>query len=604
MSNIFGDLKSLRASDRAELEKLSQKRTRSEELIDVELAKRTAKIAARLNKQIALLIGRDGRVEQVALGSKDRLYLPDLGRYRLDMARLRRLRVVIFVPSSDDRLTEHSAEPIHALDSRPRRGGNRSEFVDALDFPDDFLTDLEKLRLDALLLIAVGINGLPGPFSLAHLEPKGHDRNASGKLKAPAREQRGIRCYYGRELHDLDLNFGEFIAELETEISRSVTRTFDTKGDKTVLVGAYTDGGSDAAASMEELKELARTAGLNISDVIIQRRKSLDPRTVIGAGKVEQVVLQCLNLGADLLIFDRELSPSQLRSITNLTELRVLDRSMLILDIFAQRARSSEGRLQVELAQLKYSLPRLTERDSGLSRLSGGIGGRGPGETKLEISRRRVRDRIADLEKRIDKVASQRGLRRSRRQERGVPVVAIIGYTNSGKSTLLNALTKGDVLVENKLFATLDPSSRRMRFPNDREVVFVDTVGFIRELPDELVAAFRATLEEVGEADLLVQLVDASNPDFRQQIDVVTQTLSDLGFAEKSRILVFNKIDLLSDFETRALLTNYQALAVSAVQRRGFENLISRIQGELAESFKGQDPGHFLRSKEYLSDQE
>jgi GTP-binding protein HflX len=267
---------------------------------------------------------------------------------------------------------------------------------------------------------------------------------------------------------------------------------------------------------------------------------------------------------------------------------------MLILDIFAQRAKSSEGRLQVELAQLKYSLPRLTERDTGLSRLSGGIGGRGPGETKLEVSRRRARDRIAELERRIDKVAEQRGLRRERRQSRGVPVVAIVGYTNAGKSTLLNALTKGDVLVENKLFATLDPSSRRMRFPNEKEVIFVDTVGFIRELPKELVAAFRATLEEVGEADLLVHVVDGSHIELRNQLEVVKETLASLGFGEKPRILVINKVDLLSELEAKSLVNTLGGLAVSALRRDGFQELIMRIQDELNRTFPGRDPGGFL----------
>ncbi|MBP9838578.1 MAG: GTPase HflX, partial [Proteobacteria bacterium] len=310
-------------------------------------------------------------------------------------------------------------------------------------------------------------------------------------------------------------------------------------------------------------------------------------------GKIEELVLHCLDLGAELVIFDRELSPGQLRSVTNLTELKVLDRSMLILDIFAQRAKSSDGRLQVELAQLKYSLPRLTETDTGLSRLTGGIGGRGPGETKLEISRRRARDRVNDLEKRIQNISKQRDLRRERRQERGVPVVAIVGYTNAGKSTLLNALTKGEVLVENKLFATLDTSSRRMRFPNEKEVIFTDTVGFIRELPQELLAAFKATLEEVGEADVLIHLVDASNDEFKKQIDVVNATLDNLHFTDKPRLLVFNKTDLLSEIEVKGLAHGFECLMISAEKRIGFEPLIKRVQELLQETFKGQDPGRF-----------
>lgn len=315
---------------------------------------------------------------------------------------------------------------------------------------------------------------------------------------------------------------------------------------------------------------------------------------MVGKGKLESIVLEALDLGVDLIIFDKELSPGQLRSITNSTELRVLDRSMLILDIFAQRAVSSEGRLQVELAQLRYSLPRLTETDTGLSRLTGGIGGRGPGETKLEIGRRRARKRITDLEKKISKVTAQRDLRRERRRERGVPVVALVGYTNAGKSTLLNCLTSSKVVAEDKLFATLDPTTRRMRFPDEREVVFVDTVGFIRELPKELVSAFRATLEEIGEADLLIHVVDSTNPECEKQITVVRETLAGLGYGSHPEILVFNKVDRLSVLERESFKKHFDSLAISAINREGMEKLITAVQKNLAENFKGLDPGSFV----------
>ncbi|MCL4135577.1 UNVERIFIED_CONTAM: hypothetical protein GTU68_059258 [Idotea baltica] len=402
-----------------------------------------------------------------------------------------------------------------------------------------------------------------------------------------------IATLHLRDLFSFELDFEEFISEVENSFKSTRTKGFDTSKDHAVLVGAYTGGSKNNAASMEELRELARTAEIQVLDVVVQNRRSLDPKTVVGKGKLEEIVLHCLELGADLLIFDRELSPGQLRTITNLTELRVIDRSMLILDIFAQRAKSSEGRVQVELAQLRYTLPRLSDKDTGLSRLAGGIGGRGPGETKLEISRRRTRDRITELEKRIEKIAKQRGLRRERRQMRGVPVVAIVGYTNAGKSTLLNSLTKGTVFADNKLFATLDPSSRRMRFPNEREVVFVDTVGFIRELPDELVAAFRATLEEVGEADLLVHVVDSNNPDMKEQIEVVVKTLGDLSFDDKPRMLILNKCDLLSPIERSAVVRATGGMEVSAVERIGIEKLMLSVQDALRESFEGRDPGRF-----------
>lgn len=579
MSVYFGDSHSLRASEKSALERLANKRSNPSEVIDSDLARQAAKLAASLGAYIGLLLGRDGRVAQVVLGSKTRLYLPDLGRFRLNQARLRRLRLVVLVPDGERILQQHGSH---------FNGSGRDCIAPTI--ANDLLTDLEKLRLDLVAVFAVTGEGALGPVSVAHLDPAGHHND---RLKKSNGRHRAVLFHHAKDIHALKLNCEELVSSLEAEFTVHAEQGFEVGKDRAILVGAYMSSLREANASMEELTELARTAGVSVVDTLIQRRKKLDPKTLIGVGKIEEIVLQSLDLGANLLIFDRELAPGQLRSITKATDLRVIDRSMLILDIFAQRATSSEGRLQVELAQLKYSLPRLTETDSGLSRLTGGIGGRGPGETKLEISRRRIRDRIADLEKRIDRLACQREVRRNLRQSRGVPVVAIVGYTNAGKSTLLNALTKGEVLVESKLFATLDPSSRRMRFPNDKEVIFVDTVGFIRELPKELVSAFRATLEEVGEADLLVQVVDASNPEMKEQIDVVSETLASLGYGDKPKILVLNKTDLLSEIEVQMLKNSLGALAISALKRDGFVELISRVQDSLLHNFSGQDPGRF-----------
>lgn len=590
---ITGEIKGLKPAEKAELDRISQRRSRAQDLIDPDLARRASALCARLGSQLGLLIGRDGRIVSVVVGTKDRLYLPDLGRFRLDSARLRALRLVVFIPEVEPRLAELPRDITPLRPERERVRMRAGQTVLAFPFPQDFIADLEKLRLDAVMLVGVVAEGRPGPISLAYLELRELSRGGY---------ERKVRFHFGRDLADVEVNFEDFVVNLEGQFVSAAPTATEVKSGKALLVGAYTGSLAQAQASMDELQELARTAGVGILDVVIQRRRTLDPRTVIGKGKLEELVLHSLDLGADLLLFDRELSPSQLRTITNLTELKVLDRSMLILDIFAQRAKSREGRLQVELAQLKYSLPRLTEKDSGLSRLTGGIGGRGPGETKLEIGRRRVRDRIADLESKIEKVADERQLRRSRRQARGVPVVAIVGYTNAGKSTLLNTLTKSDVLSEHKLFATLDPSSRRMRFPNEREVVFVDTVGFIRELPKELLNAFRATLEEVGEADLLLHIVDATSRELLPQIRVVNETLAGLGFAEKSKILVLNKCDLLSVPEAGSLVNAVavefpefkQVLRVSAVSREGIEKMLLVIQEKLIESFTGQDPGRFL----------
>jgi GTP-binding protein HflX len=294
------------------------------------------------------------------------------------------------------------------------------------------------------------------------------------------------------------------------------------------------------------------------------------------------VLLRAMQLGAEVVIFDHDLTPGQARAISEATELKVVDRTMLILDIFAQHATSRDGKLQVELAQLRYALPRLIEKNTMMSRLTGGpggvagLGGRGPGETKLELSRRRARDRVHLLEKKLGELGDDRRLRRQRRTRRDLPIVAICGYTNAGKSTLLNALTDADVVAENKLFATLDPVSRRLRFPEEREVIITDTVGFIRDLPKELVAAFRATLEEMHDADLLLHVVDASDPDHDQHIEAVGTILSDLGLAEKPRILVWNKLDRVPELE-RTALRRQGGFLVSALDRTSFGPLLEGI---------------------------
>jgi GTP-binding protein HflX len=316
-------------------------------------------------------------------------------------------------------------------------------------------------------------------------------------------------------------------------------------------------------------------------DVIVQRRAEADPRFLVGRGKLQQILMRAMQLGADTVIFDQDLTPSQARAVSDFTELKILDRTMLILDIFAQHATSRDGKLQVELAQLKYALPRLVEKNTMMSRLTGGIGGRGPGETKLELGRRRARERIRLLERRQVGVAAERRLRRQRRGERAVPIVAIVGYTNAGKSTLLNALTEGNARAEDKLFATLDPISRRLRFPREREVVLTDTVGFIRDLPADLVAAFRATLEELADADLLVQVVDLSDDDHEQQVSAVQSILADLELAEKPRLLAGNKTDRLNAAEAERRAASLGAVPLSALDRSSLAPLLTAIEHDL-----------------------
>jgi len=329
---------------------------------------------------------------------------------------------------------------------------------------------------------------------------------------------------------------------------------------------------------MEELRELAISSGLNIMEELIQFRPSIDPKLVIGKGKIQDLAIRSMQVGADVIVFAQELSPRQLRTISEFIDLKVIDRTQLILDIFAQHAHTRDGKIQVELAQLNYLLPRLVGKYPALSRLRGGIGLRGPGETKLEIDRRRVRDRISRLERQVENLGKARGQRRLQRNKKRLPIISIIGYTNAGKSTLLNTLTRSHVRVEDKLFATLDPSSRRLRFPREKDVIITDTVGFIRDLPPELVKAFRSTLEELDEADLLLNIVDLSNPNYLSQMASVEQFLQEIHLQKIPQILVFNKIDRVGGHEVVKVTDKFGSVAISALKGQGLDELMGRIE--------------------------
>ncbi|HEY6330807.1 MAG TPA: GTPase HflX [Blastocatellia bacterium] len=465
------------------------------------------------------------------------------------------------------------------------------------ELTQDDLTDLALLRLDLMAAVQVDADGLPGTLTAAYLLPAHMESGPEDSLRGPdeflSSTDAGEANKPARPtpfgvlgpVHpgQLDTDFIAFITSLEEEMARARrVRSPRDKRERAILVGVTSGSRLQAQESLDELKELARSGEVVVLDTIVQHRNRLDPRSLIGRGKLQELIIRSLQLGADVIIFDQELTTSQARIIGDATDLKIIDRTQLILDIFAQRARSREGKIQVELAQLKYMLPRLTGSGSEMSRLMGGIGGRGPGETKLEVDRRRVRDRIHQLEKEIGRIRTSRQVRRTRRQRRDVAILSLVGYTNSGKSTLLNSLTNSAVVAEDLMFATLDPTSRRLRLPRDREVIINDTVGFIRDLPPDLIEAFRATLEELEESDLLVHVVDISNPHFESHISAVEKILADLRLASIPRIMVFNKADLLPADEAANLGRAFGATVVSAINSATLLPLVERAAAALA----------------------
>ncbi len=503
-----------------------------------ELAREIAFQSFSLNRQIGLLINRRGEISIVILGDAKGIFIPNLDAFRAASTRFKGLRLIH---------THLSGE----------------------ELSDEDLTDMSHLRLDLAGALEVRPDGSPGKLFWAHLIPE----NPQGDYWL---------IHEPQEPHRLDLNFQSFMAALEDEFAKKQkTRKIDA-AEKAILVRLETNPSADAEASVDELGQLAETCGVAVFDRQIQYRREPDPKYMVGRGKLATIDLRATQIGANLLIFDHELTPAQVRSISDFTGMKVVDRTQVILDIFAHRAHSREGKIQVELAQLKYLLPRLMHKDTSLSRLAGGIGGVGPGETKLEIDRRRIRERITRLEKDLKSIAKSRGQRRGRREKSGLPVISIVGYTNAGKSTLLNTLTQSAVLAEDKLFATLDTKSARLRFPRDTEAVITDTVGFIRNLPKELMSAFRATLDELHQADLLLHVIDVANERFEEQVAAVEKILEDLDISDKPAIRVFNKADRFEDKENlQALCRRFEAVAVSALDKKTLWGLLEKIEAAL-----------------------
>jgi GTP-binding protein HflX len=544
LNTVSGNVVGLKPSQMHALERVYRRRLRPAEIVSGELATYLSEVSREIERQVGILANRRGDVEHVFVGDASRIVLPEIGRIRAGRGRFRGLRLVH---------THLRNEPLTR----------------------DDLVDLALLRLDLVAAVGVTPDGRPADLHVAHLLP-------------PVEGGQPWRVLPSEPFHRSELDSAALIEALEEEFERVAPSAVATDGrDRALLVVVdihrRPNGAPHASlgAKVEELRELCGTAGVRVMGVIEARRPDPDPRYLLGRGKLEDVLVRAMQLDANVLIFDPDLSPGQAHAIADFTDLRVIDRTMLILDIFAQRAKSRDGKLQVELAQLRYRLPRLDEKNTMMSRLTGGIGGRGPGETKLEVNRRRARERVTRLEREIERFSQQRAGRRAERTRRRLPLVAIVGYTNAGKSTLLNTLTQSEVLAEDRLFATLDPTTRRLRFPREREVIIADTVGFIRDLPRDLAQAFRATLEELDEADLLVHVVDAADPDHGEQMAAVERILGDLGLAETPRLLVMNKMDLVPPDQREAVLRaegGADAIALSACDRHTTGPLLAAVE--------------------------
>ena len=542
MTEIHGNTAGLAPSAVKALERIYRRRVPLDRIATPELIRSLTEASRESGRQVGALVHRSGSVDSVIVGHATGLMLPDIGRLRAAEGRFRALRLVH---------THLYNEPL----------------------TQDDIVDLTRLRLDLVAAILLDREGEPARFTWAHNVPA-DGADPTYEIVGPVP--------HGTPQPD----FGALIANLEAEFARQFRhRTTRAKDGLAILihVGDKRRRGAlaTARARLDELTHLAETAGVAVRDKVIQLRDGIDPKFLLGAGKLAEVVVRAVELDVETLIFDSDMSPAQAHAIASRTDLKVLDRTQLILDIFAQRAESRDGKLQVELAQLKYTLPRLGQKDDALSRLTGGIGGRGPGETKLELGRRRAHERIHRLERELVQMAKQRGVRKQRRDESGLPRVAIVGYTNAGKSTLLNRLTSAGVLAEDKLFATLDPRARRLRLPSGRGVILSDTVGLIRDMPTGLFAAFRATFEETASADLLLEVVDASNPELDEHLATTEAVLADLGLLDRPRLRAYNKVDRLEPELRRALGERGDGILLSALEAETTKALAERLDALL-----------------------
>ena len=544
MREIKGNIKGIRDSVIAELQKLYD--MQSPQLVSQELAVKLADITEYINREISVYITRSGQIIEIAVGDNATVELPSFSGRR-GAGRLSGIRCIHTHP-----------------------GGN--PYLSGVD-----ISALKNNKYDAM--VAIGV--VSPDFTKSELTfglITGIDSN----------ENYTAECYGPYSIEDAEnINFVNTVSTIERILDKQTgTASLQVMSERAILIGMEW-GRNDLLwtvdDSLEELKQLADTAGATVIKKFIQKRPKPDPAFFIGRGKVQELALYAQQENIDLCIFDDELSPAQQRNIESVMGIRILDRTALILDIFAQRARTNEGKLQVELAQLQYTLPRIMGKGLMLSRLGGGIGTRGPGETKLEVDRRRIRDRIAFIKDQIEKVKAVRSLHRSKRKKNNVFEVSLVGYTNAGKSTLLNTLTNSDIYAKDQLFATLDPTTRQLALPNKQEIIITDTVGFIQRLPHQLIAAFRSTLEVVTEADLLVHVIDVSHELYKEQAAAVHEVLKEIGAETKPVITVYNKIDKLPPDSKLAdrLAQEEDTVCISAAKKLNLETLQQMIESHL-----------------------
>lgn len=545
---IYGNLKGIRNSVIEELKTLYDVKLDGGQLLTSELALRLADITEFINKEISLYITRSGQVEAVAVGSNDTVDLPPV-EGRRGSSRLSGVRCIHTHPNGNSALSG----------------------VD--------VSALKNNRFDAMVAIGVTSPDIT-QSTISFGMITGLDNN----------EQYVVEAYGPITMAEAE---GIFFPNLVMTVERILDKqtgssSLAQSAERTILVGMEYGGmlstlGWSVEDSLEELKQLADTAGAQVVAKFLQKRPKPDPAFFIGRGKVQELALYVQQENIDLCIFDDELTPAQQRNIEQAMGIRVLDRTALILDIFAQRARTNEGKLQVELAQLQYTLPRIMGKGLSLSRLGGGIGTRGPGETKLEVDRRRIRDRIAYIKECIGKVKSVRNLHRAGRAKASVPTVSLVGYTNAGKSTLLNVLTNSDIYAKDQLFATLDPTTRQLDLPDKQQAILTDTVGFIQRLPHQLVAAFQSTLEEVVESDVLLHVIDVSHELYKEQSNAVYKVLEQIGAKDKTIITVYNKIDKLPEDSAlpERLAREENSICISAKGRKNLDGILALIAENL-----------------------